>query len=104
MAILFGVLWLVLALVAMWLATEANKRIEGTATELVKPYVRRLESTLTETRAALAKAEERLGDLENQVHILKFERHAQTPENTATNPRLIGGEAQKFTPTSVYNA
>ena len=105
MAILFSVLGLVLALVAMWLATEAIKRIEGTGTELVKPFVRRLETTLTETRTVLAKAEKRIADLERQVHILKFERHAQaqTPEDSATNRRRIG-EAQNFTPTSVYNA
>lgn len=106
MAIIFSVLGLVLALVAMWLATEAIKRIEGTAgTELVKPFVRRLETTLTETRTVLAKAEKRIADLERQVHILKFERHAQaqTPEDSATNRRRIG-EAQNFTPTSVYNA
>ena len=105
MAIIFSVLGLVLALVAMWLATEAIKRIEGTGTELVKPFVRRLETTLTETRTVLAKAEKRIADLERQVHILKFERHAQaqTPEDNATNRRRIG-EAQNFTPTSVYNA
>ncbi|MED5395753.1 MAG: hypothetical protein VX990_03515 [Pseudomonadota bacterium] len=105
MAIIFSVLGLVLALVAMWLATEAIKRIEGTGTELVKPFVRRLETTLTETRTVLAKAEKRIADLERQVHILKFERHAQaqTPEDSATNRRRIG-EAQNFTPTSVYNA
>ena len=105
MATLFGVLGLVLALVAMWLATEAIKRIEGTGTELVKPYMRRLETTLTETRTLLAKAEKRIADLERQVHILKFERHAQaqTPGDSATNRRRIG-EAQNFTPTSVYNA
>ena len=105
MAIIFSVLGLVLALVAMWLATEAIKRIEGTGTEFVKPFVRRLETTLTETRTVLAKAEKRIADLERQVHILKFERHAQaqTPEDSATNRRRIG-EAQNFTPTSVYNA
>ena len=105
MAIIFSVLGLVLALVAMWLATEAIKRIEGTCTELVKPFVRRLETTLAETRTVLAKAEKRIADLERQVHILKFERHpqAQTPEDSATNRRRIG-EAQNFTPTSVYNA
>lgn len=105
MAIIFSVLGLVLALVAMWLATEAIKRIEGTGTELVKPFVRRLETTLTETRTVLAEAEKRIADLERQVHILKFERHAQaqTPEDSATNRRRIG-EAQNFTPTSVYNA
>lgn len=105
MAIIFSVLGLVLALVAMWLATEAIKRIEGTGTELVKPFVRRLETTLTETRTVLAKAEKRIADLERQVHILKFERHAQaqTPEDSTTNRRRIG-EAQNFTPTSVYNA
>ena len=105
MAIIFSVLGLVLALVAMWLATEAIKRIEGTGTELVKPFVRRLETTLTETRTVLAKAEKRIADLERQVHILKFERHAQaqTPEDSATNRSRIG-EAQNFTPTSVYNA
>ena len=105
MAIIFSVLGLVLALVAMWLATEAIKRIEGTGTELVKPFVRRLETTLTETRTVLAKAEKRIADLERQVHILKFERHAQaqTPEDSATNRHRIG-EAQNFTPTSVYNA
>ena len=105
MAIIFSVLGLVLALVAMWLATEAIKRIEGTGTGLVKPFVRRLETTLTETRTVLAKAEKRIADLERQVHILKFERHAQaqTPEDSATNRRRIG-EAQNFTPTSVYNA
>ena len=105
MAIIFSVLGLVLALVAMWLATEAIKRIEGTGTELVKPFVRRLETTLTETRTVLAKAEKRIADLERQVHILKFERHAQaqTPEDSATNRRRIG-EAQNFTPTNVYNA
>ena len=105
MAIIFSVLGLVLALVAMWLATEAIKRIEGTGSELVKPYMRRLETTLTETRTALAKAEERMVDLEHQVHILKFERHAQaqTPAVSATHHRRVG-KAQNFTPTSVYNA
>ena len=105
MAIIFSVLGLVLALVAMWLATEAIKRIEGTGTELVKPFVRRLETTLTETRTVLAKAEKRIADLERQVHILKFERHAQaqTPEDSAPNRRRIG-EAKNFTPTIVYNA
>ena len=105
MAIIFSVLGLVLALVAMWLANEAIKRIEGTGTELVKPFVRRLETPLPETRTVLAKAEKRIADLERQVHILKFERHAQaqTPEDSTTNRRR-SGEAQNFTPTSVYNA
>ena len=105
MAILFGVLGLVLALLAMWLTTQAIKRIEATGAVLVNPYVRRLETTLNETRTALAKAEERIANLEHQVYILKFERHAQaqTPEDNATNRRRIG-EAQNFTPTSVYNA
>ena len=90
---------------AIWFTTEALKRMDAYGTALVKPFVRQMELSLNEARAQTLALDQRLNDLERKVDILRMEHHGSPaiPEDAKPIRQRVH-EAQRFTPTNVYNA
>jgi hypothetical protein len=105
MGTVLGVLAFFMALGAIWFTTEALKRMDVYGTALVTPFVKQMELSLSEARAQTLVLDQRLIELERKVGILRMEHRAapQIPGDTKAIGQGID-EAQRFTPTNVYNA
>ena len=70
MGMVIGVFALVVALVGVWLATEAAKKVESKNEELVKIHISGVKKGLRESNKAIKGLSERLMILEKEIQVL----------------------------------
>ncbi len=107
MASILGVLGFVMGFGAIWFTSEALKRADQFGDALVRPHVRKLQNKIAQQDDARKELDDRIAQLERQVHILKLERVASKSDAdaaSAKNTEYDSTDQTDFTPSSIHAA
>lgn len=105
MATVLGTLGFVMGLVAIWLAAEALRRIDGKSDELVRPQMREFKAQSARMSAMIGAIETRLSKLERRVRAIDEHRASTSIIGDSGPARPFNLEPGiPFAPSQTYDA